>query len=66
MALVLAVKDRTIHDIFGSPDDLKFHSSMTLFARAAPGEPLFSEALERYFAGREDALTLERLRGPSL
>lgn len=47
------------HDIFGSPDDMKFHSSMTLFARAAPGEPAFRTALEKYFGGREDARSLE-------
>ena len=60
-ALVLAVKDKSAHAIFGSPDDLKFHSCMTLFARAAPEEPLFNQALERFFSGREDPLTVERL-----
>src|SRR6187402_3110421 len=35
-ALVLALDHRSIHEIFGSPDDLKFHSSMTLFDRAEP------------------------------
>jgi len=61
-ALVLAVKDKGAHAIFGSPDDLKFHSCMTLFARAAPEEPLFNQALERFFNGREDPLTVERLQ----
>jgi uncharacterized protein (DUF1810 family) len=60
-ALVLAVPDRTIHEIFGSPDDLKFHSSMTLFHRAAPAEPVFGECLRKYFAGQEDNATLARL-----
>jgi uncharacterized protein (DUF1810 family) len=60
-ALVLAVEDRSIHDIFGTPDDLKFHSSMTLFARAAPEELLFRQAIEKYFAGREDPLTVEKI-----
>jgi uncharacterized protein (DUF1810 family) len=60
-ALVLAVEDRGAHEIFGTPDDLKFHSSMTLFARAAQDEPLFHQALAKYFAGREDAATVERL-----
>lgn len=60
-ALVLAVEGRTAHDIFGTPDDLKFRSCMSLFARAAPQEPVFRAALENYFAGREDAATLERL-----
>lgn len=58
---VLAVPDRTVHDIFGSPDDLKFHSCMTLFARAVPEDALFRTALERCFDGREDPLTLARL-----
>ena len=60
-ALVLTAQDRTVHDIFGSPDDLKFHSSMTLFARAAPNMPEFRAALQKYFAGEEDAATLSKL-----
>ena len=49
------------HAIFGSPDDLKFHSSMTLFDRAAPQESVFRECLQKYFGGRGDALTLTGL-----
>ena len=49
------------HAIFGSPDDLKFHSSMTLFARAAAGPSVFEAALGRFFAGAVDAATLARL-----
>ncbi|MDP3761340.1 MAG: DUF1810 domain-containing protein [Ramlibacter sp.] len=60
-ALVLAVPAKTAHEIFGSPDDLKFHSSMTLFHRAAPAEPVFGECLRKYFAGQEDTSTLARL-----
>jgi uncharacterized protein (DUF1810 family) len=60
-SLVLAVRDRSVHDIFGSPDDLKFHSSMTLFAHAAPEAPEFQAALEGFFAGKEDRPTLEKL-----
>ena len=48
-------------DIFGSPDDLKFHSSMTLFSRAAPHEPLFRRALVVYFDSVEDIETIKRL-----
>ncbi|MCU1350208.1 MAG: amino calpastatin [Acidobacteria bacterium] len=59
--LVCAVDNRTIHQIFGSPDDLKFRSSMTLFARAAPEEAVFEEALAKYFAGEPDPRTLQRL-----
>ena len=61
VAAVLAVQGRTAHEIFGGPDDLKLRSSLTLFARAAPDEPLFRQALDQYFAGEPDARTLERL-----
>lgn len=60
-ALVQQVEGRTIHQIFGSPDDMKFRSSMTLFAQAAPDQPVFQAALEKYFAGQLDPLTLDRL-----
>lgn len=59
--LVNAVRGRTAHDIFGSPDDTKFRSSMTLFSLAGPDEPAFGAALERYFEGRKDRRTLELL-----
>ena len=61
-ALVNAVPGRTIHAILGSPDDLKFHSSMTLFAAASPDEAAFAAALDRHFGGERDAATLARLR----
>jgi uncharacterized protein (DUF1810 family) len=60
-AFVLATRGQSAHDIFGTPDDLKFHSCMTLFAAVAPHEPLFSQALARFFAGRPDARTLALL-----
>ena len=50
-----------IDEIFGHPDDLKFHSCMTLFADVAPDEALFQDCLDRFFDGRPDAATLERL-----
>ena len=59
--LVNAVEGRSAHDIFGSPDDLKFHSSMTLFALAAPDEVAFGTALDRCFGGRPDERTLDLL-----
>jgi uncharacterized protein (DUF1810 family) len=59
--LALAVKGRTAFQIFGSPDDLKFRSSMTLFSKVAPDEPLFQRALEKYFGEVGDARTLELL-----
>jgi uncharacterized protein (DUF1810 family) len=59
--LVNAVEGRSAHDIFGSPDDRKFHSSMTLFALAGPDEPAFGTALRKYFGGGKDGRTLELL-----
>jgi uncharacterized protein (DUF1810 family) len=59
--LVVAVEGRSIHDIFGTPDDLKFCSSMTLFAHATADNQIFLEALKKYFAGQFDALTIQRL-----
>lgn len=55
---------RSLHAIFGSPDDLKFRSSMTLFARAAEAEDgvaPFRQALELFCDGEEDPLTLALL-----
>jgi uncharacterized protein (DUF1810 family) len=59
--LVNAVEGRTAHDIFGSPDDLKFHSSVTLFSLAGPSEPAFSFALSKFFGGKRDSRTLDFL-----
>ena len=59
--LVLAVKGRNAFQIFGTPDDLKFRSSMTLFSYAVPDEPLFKRALAKYFEGRGDPRTMELL-----
>lgn len=50
------------HEIMGSPDDLKLHSSLTLFALAAPNEAGVRAALAKYFAGKPDPRTLELLR----
>ena len=61
-AWVLAVDGKSAHEIFGTPDDLKFRSSMTLFAAAAPEETLFRTALDRYFDGEGDRVTLNKLR----
>lgn len=59
--LVNQVPNRTIDEIFGYPDDLKFRSSITLFAAVAPGETVFHTALDRYFTGESDPATLARL-----
>jgi uncharacterized protein (DUF1810 family) len=59
--ILIGVQGRTVEEIFGYPDDLKFHSSMTLFAKAAEEEGVFQEALGKYFGGAMDGGTLERL-----
>ena len=59
--LVNSVRGRSISQILGHPDDLKFGSSMTLFARAATDTAIFEEALNTFFGGSEDQATLERL-----
>jgi uncharacterized protein (DUF1810 family) len=59
--LVLAIEGRSANDIFGFPDDLKFRSSITLFARADPRAKVFARALDKYFAGEGDPETLKRL-----
>jgi uncharacterized protein (DUF1810 family) len=55
--LVLDVRGKTAHDIFGSPDDLKFRSSMTLFG-AVSDDPIFGAAIARYYGGDKDQATL--------
>ena len=56
-ALMLAVPGRGAHEILGSPDDLKFRSCLTLFALAAPQEPVFGAALQRFYEGQPDPRT---------
>jgi uncharacterized protein (DUF1810 family) len=58
---VLESRARSLGEIFGSPDDLKFRSCMTLFELAVPDVPLFGEALERWCGGERDDRTLELL-----
>ena len=60
-ALVAGIDGRSVDEIFGHPDDLKFRSSMTLFARAAPGEPIFDACLQKYFGGEPDPQTVALL-----
>jgi uncharacterized protein (DUF1810 family) len=58
---VLEVEDRSAREVFGQIDELKFRSCMTLFALVAgPGSP-FQQALDKYFAGQADSLTLALL-----
>lgn len=59
--LLLQVENRSAHQIFGSPDDMKFRSSLTLFAEVS-GEEIFLRALDRYFEGVADPATLKQLQ----
>ena len=56
---LLAVTDRTAHEIFGSPDDMKLKSCMTLFAHRSPEESAFEQVLDNYLDGQRDVKTLE-------
>ena len=58
--LVTAARAQSIEDVLGYPDNLKFHSSMTLFAHAA-NHPVFQSALRKYFRSEYDHLTMEKL-----
>ena len=59
---VLSVRDRSAHDIFGSPDDMKLRSCATLFAEVSPAGSVFERVLERYFDGERDERTLGKVR----
>ena len=58
---LLTIEGRTASDIFGSPDDMKLRSSLTLFANCENTHPVFQQALEKYFQGLQDELTLQRI-----
>ncbi|HVI06740.1 MAG TPA: DUF1810 domain-containing protein [Candidatus Binatia bacterium] len=59
--LVLGAENRSAAQIFGSPDDMKFRSCMTLFAQVSPEDDIFVQALKKYFDGVPDQLTLDRI-----
>lgn len=59
-ALVNAVGGRTIREMFGTPDDLKFHSSMTLFSEVS-NDPVFRAAISKFYQGKPDQRTLSLL-----
>ena len=59
--LVLKIEGRSIEQIFGTPDDLKFRSCMTLFAHACAEDQTFQDTLRKYFSGKPDQVTIERL-----
>jgi len=58
---LLAIKGKSASDIFGYPDDLKLHSSMTLFSLVENTDPVFNEVINKYFRGLLDSHTLELL-----
>jgi uncharacterized protein (DUF1810 family) len=60
--LVNLVEGRSINQILGYPDNMKFRSSMTLFAEIALDNKVFKDALQKHFAGQPDGLTLERVQ----
>jgi uncharacterized protein (DUF1810 family) len=55
---LMKVEGRSAHGIFGSPDDLKLRSCLTLFEMAAPDEPLFAQCLQKYYGGQRDERTV--------
>ena len=59
--LVLDVEGKTARDVFGGIDEMKFRSSMTLFARAAPDDDVFQLCIDKYFAGSPDPVTLTKV-----
>jgi len=61
--LMLRVDGKSALQILGTPDDMKFRSCMTLFSLVRPDEKLFTNALNKYFAGRVDQKTVEMLEG---
>ena len=58
---LLALDGCSAHQVFGSPDDLKLKSSMTLFARVSPGGSVFEQVIDRYYDGQQDRMTIELL-----
>lgn len=62
-SLVNGVESVSAGELFGYPDDLKFRSSMTLFAHVSSGSNVFADALNKYFAGDPDSLTLAMING---
>jgi len=62
-SFVNLAEGRSIQQILGYPDDLKFRSSMTLFASVASDNQIFKDALGKYFGGEPDPLTLQGLEG---
>jgi uncharacterized protein (DUF1810 family) len=62
-AAVIAVEDRSAHEIFGSPDDLKLRSCATLFAEASSPGSVFHQVLDKFYGGVPDPETVRLLGG---
>lgn len=60
--LILALRNANAHEIFGSPDDLKLRSCMTLFDAVAPEQAVFRQALKTFFADKPDQATLQLIK----
>lgn len=60
-AAVLAVEGKSARDIFDTPDDVKLHSSMTLFEQVSEPDSVFASVLAKYFGGQQDDQTLRLL-----
>jgi uncharacterized protein (DUF1810 family) len=58
---LLTIEGKSASDIFGYPDDLKLHSSMTLFSKVENADSVFNEVLKKYFKGVLDQGTLQIL-----
>ena len=61
IALAARIPQRTATEVFGTPDDLKFRSCVTLFGAIEPDEPVFQQALDRFYGGEPDQKTLDLL-----
>jgi len=60
---LMALKSNDAHKIFGSPDDLKLKSSMTLFSLVDHSDPVFDSVLKKFFDGTKDNKTLQIIAG---
>lgn len=60
--LLLAIENKPIESIMANPDNLKLCSSITLFMKCQPSEPLFEQVLARFYDGKADEITLKILK----
>ena len=61
--LLSQLTDKTAYDIFGTPDDLKLKSCMTLFSAVKKSPPIFQQIIDQYFDGAKDEKTLKMIAG---